>query len=106
MGTLKIDILGTSFTIQASEDTEYLEKLLAYYKKITSDVNNISSVKTPLQNSILAGIMLVDELYQEKKKVTALQEGKEVSISSTNSIDEIEINQRTSDMISKIDEVL
>ena len=26
MGKLKIDLLGTSFTIQANEDTEYLEK--------------------------------------------------------------------------------
>ena len=28
MGKLKVDLLGTSFTIQANEETEYLEKLL------------------------------------------------------------------------------
>ena len=28
MGKLKIEMLGTSFTIQANEENEYLEKLL------------------------------------------------------------------------------
>ena len=41
MGKLKIDMLGTSFTIQANEDNQYLEKLLGYYKRITDDVKNI-----------------------------------------------------------------
>ena len=43
MGKLKIDMLGTSFTIQANEDNQYLEKLLGYYKRITDDVKNIDS---------------------------------------------------------------
>ena len=51
MGKLKIEMLGTSFTIQANEDNEYLEKLLGYYKRITEDVNKIDSIKNPLQNS-------------------------------------------------------
>ena len=62
MGKLKVDLLGTSFTIQANEETEYLEKLLGYYKRITDDVQKIDTVKTPLQISILSGIMLCDEL--------------------------------------------
>ena len=66
MGKLKIDLLNTSFTIQANEDSEYLDKLYGYYKRIIEDVKQIDSVKTPLQISILAGIMLCDELYKEK----------------------------------------
>ncbi len=106
MGKLKIDLLGTSFTIQASESDEYLEKILSYYKMMSDQVSGIESVKTPLQNSILAGIMLVDELYKEKQKVIALQNGGFVPAEVTNSIDDTEINQRTLDMIDKINQVL
>jgi len=38
MGTLQIDVLGTSFSIKASEDEEYLKKLLGYYKKIVEEI--------------------------------------------------------------------
>ena len=47
MGKLRIEMLGTSFTIQANEDTAYLEKLLGYYKRITDDVGGIDSIKNP-----------------------------------------------------------
>ena len=67
MAKLKIDMLGTAFTIQANEDKEYLEKLLGYYKRITDDVKKIDSIKTPLQIAILSGIMICDELYKEKQ---------------------------------------
>ena len=67
MGQLKIEMLGTAFTIQANEDNEYLEKLLGYYKRITDDVNKIDSIKNSLQTAILSGIMICDELYKEKE---------------------------------------
>ena len=38
MGTLQINILGTSFTIKADEDSEYLNKLLRYYKGVTDTI--------------------------------------------------------------------
>ena len=44
MGQLKIDLLNTSFTIQANEDSEYLEQLYGYYKRIIEDVQQIDSV--------------------------------------------------------------
>lgn len=102
MGKLKIDLLGTSFTIQANEDDEYLEKLLGYYKTMTEDVQNIDSVKTPLQVSILSGIMLCDELYKEKAAKLAL----ELSNSTGNSQETSEFEQRTLKMIETINKVL
>ena len=60
-------MLGTSFTIQANEDNQYLEKLLGYYQRITDDVKRIDSIKSPLQVAILSGIMICDELYKEKQ---------------------------------------
>lgn len=101
MGKLKVDILGTSFTIQANEETEYLEKLLGYYKRITDDVQKIDTVKTPLQISILSGIMLCDELYKEKTNKLSSELNNQSDNSSTS-----ELEKRTIDMIEKINKVL
>lgn len=104
MGQLRIEMLGTSFTIQANEDKEYLEKLLGYYKRITDDVNKIDSIKNPLQVAILSGIMICDELYKEKQNKVALENGEYIPVA--NDMDTTEIEKRTLDMISKIDKVL
>jgi len=104
MGKLKIEMLGTSFTIQANEDNDYLEKLLGYYKRITEDVNKIDSIKNPLQVAILSGIMICDELYKEKQNKVAMENGEYVPVE--NDMDTVEIEKRTLDMISKIDKVL
>ena len=69
MATLQIDTLGTSFAIQASEDEEYLNKLLNYYRKVVSQVESESGLKDPLKTSIIAGIMICDELCKEKQKL-------------------------------------
>ncbi len=104
MGKLRIEMLGTGFTIQSTENDEYLEKLLGYYKRITQDVESIDSIKNPLQVAILSGIMLCDELYKEKSKKVAMENGN--YINNEVSLDSEEIERRTAEMISKIDKVL
>ena len=106
MGRLKIEMLGTSFTIQANEDNQYLEKLLGYYQRITDDVKRIDSIKSPLQVAILSGIRICDELYKEKQNKIALENGESVAQISENSIDSDEIQRITLEMIKKIDKVL
>ena len=106
MGRLKIEMLGTSFTIQANEDNQYLEKLLGYYQRITDDVKRIDSIKSPLQVAILSGIMICDELYKEKQYKIALENGESVAQISENSMDSDEIQRITLEMIKKIDKVL
>ena len=69
MATLQIDTLGTSFAIQANENEEYLEKLLNYYRRIVSQVESESGLKDPLKTSIIAGIMICDELCKEEQKL-------------------------------------
>ena len=108
MGKLQINLLGTSFTIQANEEEEHLQKLLGYYSRIVEDVSKIDSIKTPLQTSILAGIMLCDEVYKEKSNVVAMRQnqpnGQYQNEESAQESEELE--RRTIAMIDKINKVL
>lgn len=95
MGMLQIDVLGTSFTIQAKEDSQYLESLLDYYKRIVTKVEN-SGIQDSLRLSIIAGILLCDELYTEKtkniensrnKSETELAEAEKITLKMIDNID-------------------
>lgn len=110
MGELHINLLGTSFTIKATEDSAYLEKLLGYYENIIKDITKIDSVKTPLQTSILAGIMLCDELYKTKSNVAELKnqqpaQKNNYSVNKNNSNDS-EVQKKAMELIEKINKVL
>ncbi len=99
MGKLVIDVLGASFSAQADEDDEYLEKLSSYYKEITSTIKKSTNLQDPMKISILAGITLVDELYKEKQKNFIL----------SSNLDNSELRQAeiiTQSLIEKIDGVL
>lgn len=96
MGTLKIDILGTSFTINAKEDSEYLKRLLTYYTQIANQIETSAETQEPVQTAILAGIMLCDELYKEKTRILkikkqidseALTEAEKITLKMINNID-------------------
>lgn len=102
MGLLQINVLGSSFAIQAKEDDEYLKKLLSYYKQIIAEIEKSDNLNDPKQTAILAGILLVDELYKEKEKAALLKK----SIASTEISDSDDINKITNDLISKIEKVL
>ena len=65
---MQIDILGASFSIQADEDPEYLQALLNYYRKTIDKIELSVAVTDPLKSSIIAGILLADELYKERLK--------------------------------------
>ncbi|NLM01483.1 MAG: cell division protein ZapA [Treponema sp.] len=101
MGTLKIDALGTNFTIQAKEDDEYLENLLSYYKQMVKQIENSTSLKDTLKTSILAGIVLCDELYKEKCKTQNSNENYNL-----NKLELSEVERLTMKMIDNIDKVL
>jgi cell division protein ZapA len=60
-GSLQIDVLGTSFAIQADETPEYLSSVYARYKSVVERVERSSAVKDSLKIAILAGILLADE---------------------------------------------
>ncbi|MCQ2597044.1 MAG: cell division protein ZapA [Treponema sp.] len=103
MGTLSINTLGTAFTIQAGEDTEYLAKLLGYFERISNQIKDSGILKDNTQIAIMSGIMLCDELYKEKSRKISAENG---VISEFDLEAEEELERRTQEMIRKIDQVL
>lgn len=108
MGALKIDVFNTSFTIKASEDDSYLEKLLGYYKKIISQIQKSGTLSNPLQISALAGVMLCDELYKEKSKNQMISKdtAKNTLENQQKIENEAKAERITLEMIEKISKVL
>ncbi|MBQ0163221.1 MAG: cell division protein ZapA [Treponema sp.] len=106
MALLQINVLGTSFAISANEDEEYLKNLLSYYTQITEEVKKSDNLKDPKQIAILAGILLCDELYKEKEKYHKLKKENLSAEELADMTDDEDINQITSDLISKIEKVL
>ncbi|MBO5825475.1 MAG: cell division protein ZapA [Treponema sp.] len=102
MGQIQVNILGTSFKLQADEDTQFLTKLLDYYEKIVNKVSLVDSAKNNLQISIVSGLLLCEELFKEKaNKLKNLSE-EELNTYSYNT----ELEKRTSALIEKINKVL
>ncbi|MFC2329894.1 MAG: cell division protein ZapA [Treponema sp.] len=100
MGTLKIDILGTSLEIKSDGESAYLDRLLGYYKRKTEEIEKSVSIKDPLKISILTGLDLCDELYKEQKKNAGLTD------SITNDSFDIKTDEVMRKLIEKIDKAL
>ncbi len=65
-GRLQIDLLGTSFAIEADQPSEYLKSIYNHYKKVVSEVQQTSGVSDSLRIAIIAGVLLSDELSKER----------------------------------------
>jgi cell division protein ZapA len=99
MGTLQLNILGTSFAIQAKEDSVYLQTLLDYYEDMVDQVSDTAKLKDSLKTAILAGIMITDELMKERKK-------NQNNLIKENQKELFEAEKLTLKMIETIDKVL
>jgi len=95
-GNLQIDVLGTSFAIQADEKPEYLTALYSHYKKNIEQIEATSGLHDPVKIAIIAGILLCDELYKEKMKYSG----------QVSQIDLAEAEKIALGMISRIEQVI
>jgi cell division protein ZapA (FtsZ GTPase activity inhibitor) len=95
-GSLQIDLLGTSFAIQADEKPEYLNALYSHYKKTIKQIETTSNLSDSLKIAIIAGILLADELYKEKMKHTDQPSSTEL----------VEAEKLALGMISRIEQVI
>ncbi|MFA6507580.1 MAG: cell division protein ZapA [Treponemataceae bacterium] len=89
---LRIDLLGTSFSIKSDQDQAYLRKLLDRYKQVVENTRKGIGLQDPLKIAILAGIVLCDEIDKNRQQ--------------TGLFDGAESERITMDLIARIDEVI
>jgi cell division protein ZapA (FtsZ GTPase activity inhibitor) len=88
---LCLEILGTSFTITTDEEEDYLQKVLAQFRAAVDNTISISGIKEPLNAAVLTGFLLCDEINKIKQQLEN---------------ESIEINERTMNLITKLDKAL
>jgi cell division protein ZapA (FtsZ GTPase activity inhibitor) len=66
MNSVRIELLGTSFSIQTDEDPEYIEKLVERIGRDVESLRSQTKTEDPLKLAILASIMLADEAFAQK----------------------------------------
>jgi cell division protein ZapA (FtsZ GTPase activity inhibitor) len=94
---LRLDILGTSFSISADEDPVYLEGLLEQFRAAVSNTQKSTSLKDPLKVAILTGFLLCDEIHKLRQQEKA---GVDFSINSQ------ETERLTLDLIARLDKAM
>jgi cell division protein ZapA (FtsZ GTPase activity inhibitor) len=100
-----LDILGTSFTITADEDEEYLNKVLSQYRAAVKNTQNISGIKEPLNVAILTGFILCDEFNKVKQRLDDELEAKG-ALKDEDNWENQEVEDRTLRLISKLEQAL
>jgi cell division protein ZapA (FtsZ GTPase activity inhibitor) len=90
---LRIDILGTAFSITADEDPVYLETLLTRYRQVIANTKKITGLEDPLKISIIAGFLLCDDLQKLSNQNPRIR-------------DAMEAEQLTQDLITRLDRAL
>ncbi len=65
---MRIDLLGTSFTIQSDEDPAYVRNLVGYYRDKLTEVRESVSTNDELKIAILGALTVVDELFKERHR--------------------------------------
>jgi cell division protein ZapA len=97
-----INLLGTNFTIQSDEDPAYLRQILSYLEDKVQEVSSGVKTSDPLKISILAGLLLADELHKQRNQSPIIGS----SNNTLNEEDELEVAEITTRLIKTIDECL
>jgi mannose-6-phosphate isomerase len=91
--SLRIDVLGTSFTIAAEADRLYLDGLLKRYKLKIEEIQKSAGIDDPLRIAILTGFALYDEIERMRSGSPA----------GHSSYEYMHIGERLDDLSSRID---
>lgn len=103
---LKVELLGTSFTIQSDEDADHLARVSSYLREKVEEVRSRYTLAAPLTIALLAALNIADDLMRQREGRLPdgrLPEGR-VARGSAGSEDEIEAI--ASGLIERIDEEL
>jgi mannose-6-phosphate isomerase len=94
--SLRIDVLGTSFTILAEADSLYLDGLLKRYQLKIEEIQKNTGTDDPLRVAILTGFALYDEIERMRTGNTA----------GRGTYEYMSIGERLDDLSSRIDEAI
>ena len=67
VNVVKVDLLGSSFSVQTDETREYIETLIGELSRRLDSLRASTRVDDPLRLSILANITLLDELVRNRE---------------------------------------
>lgn len=96
---IRIDVLGTSLTISADADPQYLESLLAQFEQHIDNTRQLTGLTDPLKLAVLSGFLLCDELEKSKRQ-------ERPSAETIHDPDSPEVEKLTLEMITRLDEAL
>ncbi len=90
--------------MKADEDLPYLEKIREYYKNVCDEIQRNDGITDQKQIAVLAGILISDELFKEKRKI--LQQKDAIQNADIDSKLGEEAERLAYSMIEKIDRAL
>jgi cell division protein ZapA (FtsZ GTPase activity inhibitor) len=94
--SLRIDILGTSFSISADEEPGYLENLLTRYYVCVENTRKITGLSDPLKLAIMTGFLLCEDIQKRIARMEPEQQSAESQ----------EMDRIFLDINTRIDEIL
>lgn len=69
---MRIDLLGTSFTIKTDEDDGYLHELIEYLRGKITEIESSVGTNDPIKVAILSALLAVDELFKARSESEAV----------------------------------
>ena len=94
---LSVNVLGTSFNLEADQKDEYVQEIYDYYLSVLEKAKETSDVDDPLKIAIIAGLFLSDEVFKARLESTG-------TIADPKAF--IDMETTTMRMIAKIDDVI
>ncbi len=67
MNTVRVDVLGNSFSVQTDEDPAYFATLLEHFRGLIDEVAAQTKAKDPLRLATLAALLMADELFKARE---------------------------------------
>ncbi|MDR2742038.1 MAG: cell division protein ZapA [Treponema sp.] len=86
--SLRIDILGTSFSVSADEEPGYLENLFNRYYRCVENTRKITGLSDPLKLAIMTGFLLCEDIQKRRENVDS-QEAERIFLDINTRIDEV-----------------
>ncbi len=94
---LSVNVLGTSFNLEADQKDDYVQAIYDYYLSVLEKAKETSDVDDPLKIAIIAGLFLSDEVFKARLETTG-------TVTDPKTFNDIETT--TMRMIAKIDDVI